>query len=294
MDPTGKNMNIYDSIKSIYFDTKTVVYDPFCSMCISEPFESTPREYFSIANKYYYSDGNDRFNEVIANCKRAIDCQIDSFYKYFKINIESKSNDIIYVKEYIKYFEENCHKIIDSGLKLNLLNVLDVIPIKLISDIRKYRNTIEHEYKKAEKKVAEQSLEITHLFLNATDYVFNGFAVEYSFGYNEEKLFEKNTLANGIWIKYNTVLKYFNIEIYQNRKLICKEKIFQQNRFYLPLLHISLSIDAKVDHSIAHKYLLYICGINIGENKLDYIDYNFKKYHIDFDYAHGLKINGDI
>ena len=88
--------------------------------------------------------------------------------------------------------------------------------------------------------------------------------------------------------------KYFNIEIYQNRKLICKEKIFQQNRFYLPILHISLSNDAKIDHSFAHKYLLNICGIDIKESRLDYIYYNFKKYHTDFEYAHGLKSNGDI
>ena len=120
MDPTVKKMNIYDSIKSIYFDTKMVFYDPFCSMYVSQPFESKPREYFSIAKNYYYDDGDDKFSDVIANCKRAIDCQIDSFYKYFNINIESNSSDIIYIYEYIKYFEKNQHKIIGQWHKIKI------------------------------------------------------------------------------------------------------------------------------------------------------------------------------
>ena len=145
-------LQFVDGISKIYDGSDNIYFDSSGFDMIYKEFEIDPREYFNHARDDYYQNDESKNIDVITNCKRAIDCQIDSFYKYFNLIRDKNIRNNDSAKRYISYFESNRYKILDCMIKLKLFHVFDIAPIVLISNIRNVRNNIEHDYSKVKKE----------------------------------------------------------------------------------------------------------------------------------------------
>ncbi|WP_308898790.1 hypothetical protein [Candidatus Desulfosporosinus nitrosoreducens] len=144
-------------------------------------FEVTPDEFLDFAKQDYKSKDKKGLVGTVTNSKRAIDCQIDWIisylgYDYLSFN-EEKYLDIINV---INDFEEDEKLNRDYSFKLRFIQALEIAPTSFISQIRKIRNKLEHEYILPSHEKAKETIEIAELFINATQNIlFNKFITRY-------------------------------------------------------------------------------------------------------------------
>jgi len=269
---------IIECITELRENSNTIYYDSACFDMITSTFEKDPRDYLHIAKKDYYNNDLSKNIDIISNCKRAIDCQVDSFLKYYDLINETNIRSINTVKDYLSFYEKYNHKLTNTLIKFQILSAFDIVPVGLVSNIRKLRNRVEHSYEDIDRKHVDQAIEITHLFLNASDYVFHQVCEEFSLSFNDEKMYANNRFNNGLYLKYLRGTKCFKVEAYKNGKLIGKDKIIQDNKLFLPLVHLSLSIESNIDSQIACQYLLLLTGSDnkLNDAKLEW--YDFTKY----------------
>lgn len=154
-------------------------------------FEVTPDEFLEFAKQDYINKDKKGLVGAVTNSKRAIDCQIDwimSYLGYDYLNFNEKKYPSI-IKA-ITDLEKNEKLSGKFSLKLRFIQVLEIAPTFLISQIREIRNKLEHEYILPSEKKAKEAIEIAELFINATqNKMFNKFATDYSIQnkYEEEE-----------------------------------------------------------------------------------------------------------
>ncbi|UZP03333.1 hypothetical protein JW813_16735 [Clostridium botulinum] len=144
-------------------------------------FGITPDEFLEFAKQDYKNKDKKGLVGAVTNSKRAIDCQIDWIisylgYDYLNFNKEKYPNIIKMITELEK--SENLSG--EFPLKLRFIQVLEIAPTFLISQIREIRNELEHEYILPSEKRAKEAVEMAELFINATqNKIFNKFITNY-------------------------------------------------------------------------------------------------------------------
>jgi len=133
-------------------------------------FEVMPEEYLEFAKNNIRNSNLQSCIEGISNAKRAIECQIDLLIN--TLGYDYKKFDYPEVKEFINnyYKEQQCDGLTN---KLKLLNILGLAPTLIISNIRKLRNLIEHEYKKISYEDVKVAVEVADLFINSSNKKFS-------------------------------------------------------------------------------------------------------------------------
>jgi len=131
-------------------------------------FEITPDEFLRHADDCLKKSLNkmDVINAVL-NSKQAIDCQIDSILVHLGFDY-LKFNTIMSIKEFMGL--ERSVAIDGENRKISFINQLGIAPKLLISQYRKIRNSLEHEYKLPTVCQAKEFVELAELFINATSH----------------------------------------------------------------------------------------------------------------------------
>lgn len=200
-----------DILKLLKDDLKIDFADSFVDRFgggeLSYRFEIKPKEFLRFA-KSDFDDANKKGElNALTNCKRAIDCQIDSVLDFFQIdysNIPDSANQLI---QLTSYFKE------DISQKFKLIGALDFAPSLIISDVRRLRNILEHHYKRPSKKEIKDAIELAELFISAvenkTKFIEDGFTLsdckKHSFLEKEYREFYKT----GLDIEYNQTKRCF-------------------------------------------------------------------------------------
>lgn len=144
-------------------------------------FEVTPDEFLEFAKQDYKNNDKKGLVGTVTNSKRAIDCQIDWIisylgYDYLNFNEEKYSSLISIIYD----LEEDQELNKDYSLKLRFIQALEIAPTFLISQIRKIRNKLEHEYILPSQEKAKEAIELAELFINATqNKLFYKFITDY-------------------------------------------------------------------------------------------------------------------
>lgn len=104
-----------------------------------------PFEYLDYAKRDINSQQNQGTINSLGNAKRAIHLTIDTLFEVWGLNgAYAKAN---------------------FPTKLELMEMLDVFPIRLVDNLNKKRNLIEHEYQSINIDEAKDLIEITEMFL---------------------------------------------------------------------------------------------------------------------------------
>ncbi len=144
-------------------------------------FEVTADEFLEFAKQDYKNKDKKGLIGTITNCKRAIDCQIDwiiSYLGYDYINFNEKK--YLSIISIINDLEDDEKLNKNYSLKLRFIQVMEIAPTFLISQIREIRSKLEHEYVLPSEKNAKEAIEIAELFINATqNKLFNKFFTDY-------------------------------------------------------------------------------------------------------------------
>ena len=136
-----------------------------CADEVNWDFDITPEDFLRYS-KIDFREKNDRsIVNSITNAKRAIDCQIDKIFKSFGFEYD---NFPTYLNEFCDFFLKN-NKNKDLSIKLKIIKAFGLAPTKLVSDVRKLRNKLEHNYKLPTIEEVEDAIEIAELFLLATE-----------------------------------------------------------------------------------------------------------------------------
>ncbi len=133
-------------------------------------FEVMPEDYLDFAKNNIRKSDLQNCIDGISNAKRAIECQIDLLISTLGFDYKKfdSRNNYPHVKDFIKkYYKEQQYDGLTDRLKL--LNILGLAPTLLISNIRKLRNLIEHEYKKISYEDVKVAVEVADLFINASN-----------------------------------------------------------------------------------------------------------------------------
>ncbi len=160
-------MTLLEIIKEkLKLDLTNGLIVPWNNFMEESDFEIKPFDFLRYAKEDFQDNSNKALINCLSNCKRSIDCQIDSTLKICGINykdIPLESNDIINSTN------------IDKSLahKLKLISSLGFAPSVLISKIRQIRNSMEHEYYLPKRNEVHEGLELTELFISTISHKLN-------------------------------------------------------------------------------------------------------------------------
>ena len=135
--------------------------DLFCD------FDITPKEFlkYAVEGISTSQEKRERIN-VVLNSKLAIDCQIDSIIENLGFNYKKFGSPSIndFMQTAISDVCEGENK------KISFIHHMGIAPKLLISQYRKIRNLLEHEYKLPTINQAKEFVELAELFINATNH----------------------------------------------------------------------------------------------------------------------------
>lgn len=144
----------------------------------------------------------------------------------------------------------------DMPFKIKFIQMMGIAPMLLVSNIRKVRNKLEHEYRVPEIKECQEALELADLFINSTQnkmwnkkwtdfYISNNSNVGWDIAISY-KTFD----TNNPYIEVSTTGK--------ENKMVAKFYPYQEE--YLELLYISIRHEFSrlpnfFEQSFAEKYI---------------------------------------
>jgi hypothetical protein len=168
-----------NSLKDLYQKVKIdwtnfLITSDDCQNDSNVEFELMPEDYLKFAKNNIKSKDIQSVIEGIINAKMAIDCQVDLLIKTIGYDYRRFDERTSYpeAKKFInKYFSGEQYDGLTDRLKL--LNILGLAPIMIISNIRKIRNIIEHEYKIPSFNDVKSAVEIADLFINSSNRKFS-------------------------------------------------------------------------------------------------------------------------
>ncbi|HEY5583449.1 MAG TPA: hypothetical protein VIK78_03045 [Ruminiclostridium sp.] len=135
-------------------------------------FNIMPKDYLMFAKNNIKEKVTQTQNciDAMSNTKRAIECQIDLLINTLGYDYKTfdKRNMYPVTKAFIKsnFQEEQCDGLTD---RLKLLNILGLAPTLILSNIRKLRNQMEHEYIELSYQDVKGSIEVAELFINSSN-----------------------------------------------------------------------------------------------------------------------------
>ncbi|OMF34824.1 MULTISPECIES: hypothetical protein [Paenibacillus] len=142
-------MNIQSIIE--YLNDSNTQWSSRSNASVELPFEVTPSEYLSFAEKdLELNDVRGHIN-ALSNTKRALDCQIDSILFTFGLYGLAKRKNL------------------NIPRKFNLIKELGIIAPRILSKINSVRNLVEHEYVRPSQEQVEDFYDIIQLFLLSTE-----------------------------------------------------------------------------------------------------------------------------
>lgn len=152
---------------------------------IDVPYDIRPREYLNFASEDY-KDNKDSIRSrinALSNAKRALHRQIDLVTKIFGISKLTTK----------RYF--------DFPHKLEFCSKCGIVGPQILLKLNKQRNSVEHDYYFPSPSEVEDFIDITELFLAATENILENFPCETEFHSPEFDLFGMPKRGIGVVIE---------------------------------------------------------------------------------------------
>ncbi len=205
-------------------------------------FQIQPRDFLEYAKKdFLQGDERGKVN-AISNIKKAIDAQIDRVIEFLGYDYKKFDQDKMLIEQ-INQLQLDAGRKNVEPFKLNFINALDMVPVKLVREIREVRNELKHEYIMPNKLEIEKSLEIAELFINNTNYkMFSIFLQDYNVT-NEYKENKPKIPIPFLSVMYESVEGIFKLRYYDNDFESGDILITNKDEEYIFLVKASISHD---------------------------------------------------
>jgi len=231
-------------------------------------FPINPSEFLLFAKEDFKSGGVRGSVNALTNAKRVIDCQTDILLTCLGYDPAKTLPNV--ALDFIKDYQTR-YGSFEATQKLKLLQALDVVPSGMVSRIRKLRNALEHEYRIPKESEVQDSIELATLFRGATDNVIRNFLHEYRIG---------NPLDMGSRSEYRTCLDIwcdtdkhaFRVIGYMKGELYEGLDMSRDDKFYLPLLKLTIALGTTGDVVTAFRELLVAVNHPISVNEISAIN----------------------
>ena len=174
---------------------------------------------------------------ALSNSKRAINCQIDKMLLCYGINAKK-------------------WKLTNLPKKLELLQELNIIAPNIVRKIIRMRNDLEHEYKHPEKEKVEDAIDISNLFIEAS----NRKLEIWEHFYIVDKEYEAWDFENDIDIWFFQNKSEFKIIGHKNYKKIGENIINTTNKEeYKALLKLAISPEDEIGKETVQYLITLTC-----------------------------------
>lgn len=255
--------------RELKLDFSKTIICPMIGGQIGKQFQITPSDFIQFAKSDLKDNTNRGLINSLTNCKRAIDCEVDTILETFGINLE-KYNNKSFADDIISKFTKSNR---DLPYKLKLIESLGFTNGKLLSEIRTIRNKLEHYYQLPKVDEVEDSIEIAKMFIDLVQAKF--YIFEYNF-YISDKLNQKGELNFNKYCSINFDTKNFEFQVYSSddykKSKTSKdiEYIYKYpDKEYLALIRLTNTLQDKIDAKESLKYLLEIIEHPIPAKNVD-------------------------
>ena len=123
-----------------------------------------PVDYLSFAKKDIQCENPRGIINALTNCKRTIDCALYNTISW--LGYENDGQDNVSLSNYIN---ENLTGITDLQFSLKIASSFKLVPIMIVSNVRKLRNVIEHKFEIPDSIETEGSVEISEMFYKSIE-----------------------------------------------------------------------------------------------------------------------------
>lgn len=233
-------MEILELIKSIKLDFTQTVIEWSSGSSVVSSFELNPRDFLRFAKKDFKDKDDRDLINALTNCKRAIDCQIDTAFKVYGIGYDkiNKASEII-----VNICGESTTKL---PFKLKLVEAINLAPAGLISKTRNLRNRLEHYYEKPSVAEVKDAIELSELFI--LSFESNLKIIEDNFTINSEVNYSTNEeKTEGLSVKYDLTNKRIEITGVHKNQVQGKAVLTADNQEYYAMLKIINSQQDELD-----------------------------------------------
>ncbi|MFL2095300.1 hypothetical protein [Marinilactibacillus psychrotolerans] len=200
-------------------------------------FQVSPENFLKYAiDDLRTQDVKGRIN-CLTNCKRAIDCQIDWIISYLGFDyLDFSENRYPNLNIYMNKVKEEGFSS-DMPFKIKFIQTMGIAPMFLVSNIRKVRNKLEHEYKIPDIAECQEALELADLFINSTqnkmwDKKWTDFYIQSNSSTNLDIAISYKT--------FDTDTPYIEVRNRSNNKTENYTKFYPKQKEYLELLYIAI------------------------------------------------------
>ena len=208
-------------------------------------FEIIPKDFLKFAKSDLKIKAKRSSINVLSNVKRAIDSQIDS---------------ILFVLGYLKQSKKDKW---NFPKKIEFVNSLGITSPNILKKINRVRNLLEHEYKYPSKEKVEDAIDVTELFLSATERMINREVdhvfIEVSTNRGLIETRERNTRLDVLNLYYDSKKHLFKIELGWSSLIVIKKgKIVSSRK--IPNLEKDFVVeeDDQNFHPLLKKYIEFI------------------------------------
>ena len=171
-------------------------------------------------------------------------------------------NSACRIKDYVANSDEDIFP--DAPIRLRLLHALGVAPSFLVSRFRTIRNKLEHEYKVPTIQEVREAIDLAHIFMGCVD---NALSIAIYFHIVSKFFGTSKCKDSREVLEQELTIGYWNgkFEILASHpeKNIKKKIINPNDAEYLPLLRISIALEAGKNIEPAHYDLMRSIGISV-------------------------------
>ena len=262
-------------LKKLEIDFAQTVFVYYGSSSGISGFSIKPKDFITYAKEDFESGNEKGLVNGITNCKRAIDCQIDSILNHFGISFDKipKASEEIIAKTNTR---EN-----ETSYKLKLIQSLKFAPSGLIGKARKLRNKLEHYYQIPDRNEIEEAIELAELFVLSCESKIKDCNDEFAISSNNYKYsaphknipeYIEELYSNQLKISFEYDEKRICISPIVNKKLMTSIYIDQHWPEFYFFIRLINSTDYETDCLENLKLLLKFVKYPINENNMKIVE----------------------
>ncbi len=220
-------------------------------------YDISPNDFLHFARQALKEGDDAGCVNALTNAKRAIDCEVESFLAALGY---PRGKDL--PRSVSDYLARQGRTLRRPGLdaKLQLLQALNVVPVKLAARVRALRNDLEHEYALPQVEDVRDAIETADIFMRALRYVESWMLGEMELGSESPDREGCFTSDGTLWLEYKENL--ITVSLRECSREIDPLPIRADENGYLELVRLLVEtvLESGLEDAICD--LLASCGLN--------------------------------
>jgi hypothetical protein len=192
-------MNLKIFIENGKIDWSDAYFKPDTGTAFYSPYSIKPEDFITFAKADFFKADARGLVNALSNAKRAIDCQADSFIA--AIGLDPQALDKQLGTKGLASLSL-CVPKADGPLKFRFLQSLGVATPSIVGRMRRFRNLLEHEYKKPRKTDVSDAIGVAELFVQACKGKMSSPMEGFSFGSGKTKARGREQVAKEFYISF--------------------------------------------------------------------------------------------